>query len=125
MEISVFLTLFFVSIPIILSHNLTKFLNPQRFLLVDAVVELMEESYIIDVNRFSVSATPTCTDSLHTIDDMISKLLQSLKTRIKYLFTDKEIFRDRGSVNNVVVLYDYNDFRFAFILLNMVSVNTN
>lgn len=116
MKILIFLILFFISIPIIFSYNLTKFLKSERFFTVDAVVKLMETSFIPYERRLSISTTPVHKYSMYK-RDMVSNFLQSLKSQIKYKLTDKEIEKDRASFHNVIILNDYNDFRLVFLLI--------
>lgn len=116
MKISIFLILFFISIPIIFSYNLTKFLHSERFLEVEAVIKLMETTFIPYERRLSISTTPEHNYSMRK-SDMISNFLQSLKSQIKYKLTDKIIEKDRASYHNVIILSDYNDFRLVCLPL--------
>lgn len=87
-------------------------LKPQSFLLVDAVVNLMEESYIKNKAK-GVSVSATSTQSMNKLD-MVSKLFQKLETQIRYRFFDREThFKDTPRYNNVVFLNDYKDFKYV------------
>lgn len=112
MKISIFLTIFFITFPIIFSLNLTKFLKPQKFLLVDAVVNLIDKSYSYQhAKGLSVSTTSLNHKTLIK-RDFISNFLQKLKTQIRYRFSDKIMtFTDVPRYHNVVFLYDYDEFR--------------
>lgn len=114
MKTSIFIILFFITIPIIFSYNLTTFLQlkPQNFVLVDAVVNIMEKTYIRhQAKGVSISTTTKNHKSLHK-PDMVSKLFQNLGTEISYRFFYQEIlFLNAPMFHNVIFLNDYNDFR--------------
>lgn len=112
MKITILLTIFFITIQIIFSINLTKFYKPQHFVFVDAIVRLMENSYILNhAKGVSVSTTSSSYKDLLK-RDIISKLFQQLETQIKYRFHDDDrTFTDVPRYHNVVLLKDYDDFR--------------
>lgn len=130
MKISVLVIFFFITIPIIVSYNFTSGLKPQKFLLVDAAVKLIEGSFVIHKAKgVSVSTTslPRNHESFQK-HDMILKLFHSLETQIRYRFFHNEpVVKESSSprYHNVIFLNNYKDFRFCTLTYYFCITPTN
>lgn len=110
MKISILLTLFLI--PVIFSYNLTKFLEPQNELIVDAIIKIMDESIIPKAVGVTITTTPKTNSKYLPKRDMIAVLCQRLKEKIKYRLIDQDIpSMDKPRYNNIVFLRNYEDFR--------------